>query len=557
MTPARFAAAALFLLSAAGCGPEIDGESAEGLSARAAIAVEEENWAEAAALYTTAIGRYPDSMYLPEWHLGRGGAMLRMGRVEEALEDASLAAAGSVDSHTAAAALLLTAEAGIQGGSVRTGTGSLMRLDTEDLSEDEAARAVSVLRDALAGADPVFLAEGAQQSGWTRVFFLLELESRYAAEGDVERAALTGAEIDRLFPSAHGIYGRPDYGTPQEEGFVALVLPVTGSGSMYTEPVSDGVRLAFDLAGDTFRSVPDLVTFDFQGDSTRLAEIMTTLGANPRCLAVIGPLTSRDTGIAGRVAQSYSLPLLSPTATAAELDDLGEYIHRLVISQGDEAAAVAEYAVRRAGCLRLAIIHEYTSESLAAAEQFESVVVELGAEVVATAGYETGSTDFRSQISSVKGRSPDGIFMPVTAWDAIQLAPQLAFYRVSCDLFGTSGWDDEILVDQGGEYVEGAVFPVSFGSSSINPATARFSYFFEREYDSPPSLLSAQGYDAAEIVLDAWEGGSPSRSSLERHLEDLGIHFGAAGICTIGQRSIPRSSIPLVTVTDGEIISIE
>jgi len=553
----RLAASALLMVTMAGCGPTADDESAEGLSSRASIAMEAGDWTEAATLYGTAIGRYPDSMYLPEWHLGRGNAMLRLGRLDDALSDAALAADESVDSHTAAAALLLTAEARIRGGSIRTGTEDLIRLDTAHLDEEDADRAIGILRGALGSADPVFLAEGALESGWTRVFFMLEMELRYAAQGDAERASLTGMEIDRLFPTAHEVYGRPEYGTSQEDGFVALVLPVTGSGSMYTEHVSSGVQLAFSLAEDTFRSVPDLVTFDFQGDSALLVEIMITLGANPRCLGVIGPLTSRDTGIAGREAQSRSLPVISPTATAAELDDLGAYVHRLVISQGDEAAAVAEYAVRQAGCLRLAIIHEFTSESVAAAEQFQSVVEELGAEVVASEGYETGCTDFRNQISSVKYRSPDGIFLPVTAWDAIQIAPQLAFYRVDCDLFGTSGWDDEILVDQGGEYVEGAVFPVAFGSSSVNPVTARFSYFYEREYDSPPTLLAAQGYDAAEIVLDSWEGGIPSRSALESHLDGLGVHFGASGICTIGQMSIPRSSFPLVTVTDGEIINVE
>jgi len=546
-----------FLAALSGCRPAVDEDSAEGLDARASAAIDSGDWTEADDLYGTAIDRYPDSMLLPGWHLGRGRALLMQGRREEALSEASSATVSAHDEHTAASAALLTSEIQIAGGSTRAAVGSLMLLDTALLDEEEGLRAVQILRDALGAVDPVFLAEGAGGSGWTTVFFLLELESRYVAEGDFERAALTGGEIDRRFPTAHDVWGRPDYSSPQEEGFVALVLPVTGSGSMYAGPVASGVTLAFELAEDTFRSVPELVAFDFRGDSALLVEVVRTLGTNPRCLAIIGPLTSLDTRIAGREAQDLSIPLLSPTATSAEIDDMGDWVHRLVVSQGDEAAAVAEYAVRRAGCQRLAIIHEYTTGSVAAAEQFEAIVEELGAEVVAVEGYETGATDFRSQISSVKARNPDGIFLPVGAWDAIQLAPQLAFYRVTCDLFGTSGWDDEILIDQGGEYVEGAVFPVAFGSTSINPATARFTYFYEREYDEQPSLLAAQGYDAGEIVLDGWEGGIPSRTSLERHLDGLDIHFGASGICTIGQVSIPRSSIPLVIVTDGEIIGVE
>ena len=249
--------------------------------------------------------------------------------------------------------------------------------------------------------------------------------------------------------------------------------------------------------------------------------------------------------------------MITPTATSTALDDYGGYVHRLVVSHGDEAAAVAEYAYRHSGCSRFAILHSFTSESVTGAEQFSAVIEDLGGEVVAMEGYETGATDFRDQINVIRYQYPDGVFLPVDAWDAIQIAPQLRFYRVEADLFGTSGWDDEILLQQGGEYVEGAVFPVSFGSGSMNPATARFSYFYQREYGEQPNILAAQGYDTAEIVLESWEGRRPDRSTLENRLNNLDVYFGATGMCSIGDTSIPRSAYPLVKVTDGEIISID
>lgn len=554
LTAATVVLSLILLMSS--CGPVTDDESPEGLTGRAGNALESGRPAEAAELYTTALEKYPNDVMTPEWHLGRGRSLLQMGRIEEALSDAGEAERTALDVHTGTAAMLLTARARIAGGSTWSGVEVLRRLDTAELDRSESDLAIEVLRAALGATEWDDLIRE-PVSGWTQLFFLLEIESRYARQGDHEKAIMTGMEIDRLFPDAHDRYGRPDYGSPEEGAFVALVLPLTGSGSEYAGPVASGVELAFDLSGGLFRSVPDLVTFDFCGDNELLSETIGTLGANPRCLAVIGPLTSASVVQASTSAIRWSLPLLSPTATSASLDDYDDYVHRLVISQGDEAAAMAEYAVRQAGRYRLAVIHEFTAESVAATEQFTAVAEELGAEIVGTEGYETGSTDFRDQINAIKYRNPDGIFLPVTAWDAIQLAPQLRFYRVDADLFGTSGWDDEILVVQGGEYVEGAVFPVSFGSSSINPETARFTYFYEREYETAPTMLSAQGYDAARIILGAWEGSVPTRSSLERHLEGLGIYFGATGICTIGQESIPRSSYPLVTVSDGEIISVE
>ncbi len=545
----------LILAVLTGCGPVADEHSPEGITVLAGNALQSGNASEAVRLYTSALEQFPDDIKISSWLLGKGRALLILGRTEEAITNASQAVSNAVDSHTAASATFLIAEAEIEQGSIRKGIETLTILDQDNLDRDESKNAIDVLRSALEKVDMDFLTEE-PATGWTEVFVLLELEERYAAQGETDKAILTGMEIDRLFPDAHNRYGQPSV-EAQEDGFVALVLPITGSGSIYAERVSSGVSLAFLRTSDLFRSAPRLITFDFTGDSTDLVSIVNSLGSNPACLALIGPLTSRNAEIAAPNAQRWNLPMITPTATSSNLDDYGSYVHRLVVSQGNDAAAVAEYAVRNAGCSRFAIIHVYTSESVANAEQFKSVVEELGGEIVAMEGYETGATDYRDQINAIKYLNPDGVFLPVEAWDAIQLAPQLRFYRVDARLFGTSGWDDEILVEQGGEYVEGAVFPISFGSGSMNPATARFSYFFEREYDSLPTMLSAQGYDTARIILGAWESGVPSRSSLENHLESLNVYFGATGMCTLGNVSIPRSAFPLVKVIDGEIVSIE
>lgn len=545
----------LLLSSTQGCGPVKDEDSPEGLTALAENAYDSGNVQEALMYYARAIEGFPENPLYSSWQLGKGKSLLALGRIEEAADAASQALHSATDSHGKASSMLLISQVEIERGSFRNGIETLSAMQQDNLDRDESEFAIEMIRSTLEKVDMDYLtAEPA--TGWVEVFFLLELEKRYAEEGNNEKAVLTGMEIDRLFPDAHDRYGRPEVVTC-EDGFVALVLPLTGEGSSYAERVQSGVNLAFERASGLFSSIPELISFNCSDDSDGIAEIMNSLGSNPLCLAVIGPLTSRKAELAAPQAQRWSLPMITPAATSSGLDDHGDYVHRLVVSQGDDAAAVAEYAVRNADCSRLAIIHEFTSESVANAEQFSSVVLELGGEIVGMEGYESGATDFKDQINAIKYLHPDGIFLPVDAWDAIQLAPQLRFYRVESQLFGSSGWDDEILLEQGGEYVEGAVFPVSFGSGSMNPATARFSYFYERKYDEMPTMLAAQGYDTAKIILNAWEGSIPSRSSLENHLDNLNLYFGATGMCTLGSVSIPRSAFPLVKVIDGEIVSIE
>jgi branched-chain amino acid transport system substrate-binding protein len=545
----------ILALTVPGCGPVKDEDTPEGLTALGEYSLDSNNYADALRYYSMAVEKFPDHVLWASWQLGRGRSLLELGRLEEAFQAAMEAFQNAPDAHTKASARLLSAQIGFQGGSYTNAIVNLVRMDQESLDGDQTEESIQLIRSLLTRMDMDYLTSE-PATGWSQVFFLLELEERYAAQGDAEKAVMVGMEIDRLFPDAHQRYGRPEIVT-LEGGFIAVVLPLSGEGSTYAERVRTGVELAFERSSDIFRNSPDFITFDCSGDSAGIEEIMNSLGANPLCLGVIGPLTSRNAELAAPLAQSWSLPMITPTATSSNLDAYGSYVYRLVVSQGDEAAAVAEYAVRRAGCQRLAIIHEFTSESVSSAEQFSSVVGELGGEIVGMEGYETGATDYRDQINAIKYTDPDGVFLPVTAWDAIQLAPQLRFYRVDARLFGTSGWDDEILLEQGGEYVEEAVFPVSFGSGSMNPATARFSYFYQRRYDVQPNILAAQGYDTAEIILSAWQGSSPSRSSLESHLADTQVYFGATGMCSLGNVSIPRSAYPLVRVCDGEIVSIE
>ena len=125
-------------------------------------------------------------------------------------------------------------------------------------------------------------------------------------------------------------------------------------------------------------------------------------------------------------------------------------------------------------------------------------------------------------------------------------------------LFGTSGWDDDLLLRHGGEYVEGAIFTAAFGLNSLYPETARFVYTYSRTYGEEPTVIAAQGYDAAGILLDAWtQASNPTRNRIARKLSSMGPWYGASGRCILGSDTETRISWPMMTVIDGEILGIQ
>ena len=548
----------LTLLLVSSCRPDVDENATAAEKAALALRMlQEEDYQEAYDLYESALSQQPNSPDAPFWEMGRAEALLELGNPTEAH---TVSAKYKTSSNPALRARAFLLEAMAQAlSSPVAALNSLSQADIEQLDSFHAELAVGICREQL---DRVRIENlpGYRDRAWFEVYVLLELEDRYARSGDAERATLYGSEIDRLYPSAHSMYGRPEIAGSGElsETWIALLLPLTGPGSEFAGQVAAGARLAFDRYGEMHENCPELVDFDSQGSSDRLSLLMESLADNQSCVAVLGPLTSSSTLLVSGTAREAGLSVLTPTATSGDVDRIGEPVFRLVVSQGNQAAAVAEYAVREAGYTRFGIIYPYTAQATGEAEQFRSVVESLGGTVVSSQGYQPGSTDFKDQITVVKSYSPQAVFLPVSAWDAVQIAPQLRFYRLDVPLFGTSGWDDDLLLRHGGEYVEGAVFTAAFGLSSLYPETARFVYTYSRTTGEEPTAIAAQGYDAASILLEAWAStSSPNRNRIARKLSTMPPHYGASGRCVLGTETETRISWPMMTVVEGEIIGVE
>lgn len=544
--------AALALI--AGCGPVTTPSTPQEKAARADALMRESRFNEALELYSSALAEAPDSPHAQLWNAASAEALAEMGRFAEALNRADRVINASRDPVVLSRAYLARALAELS--SPEHALSLLARVDPGTFDEHRADKANELARELLGEAE-LNAVIALRERNWLEVFVLLELEKRFTAAGDTAKAALYASELNRLYPGARELWGTTVATPATGESYFALVLPMTGEGSEYSQQVQRGVTLAFSRFSELHAEPPRLKVFDLGSFPGGISEVFTNLGSDGDCMGVIGPLTSSSTLQAAPLANRDRLPVITPTATSEEVDRAGQWVFRLVVSEGDQAAAVAEYAVLKARCRRLAIIHPHTARANGEVGQFRATAERLGATIVATEGYQTGATDFRSQIMRVRAAGADGVFLPVSAWDAIQIAPQLQFYSVRLPLFGTSGWDSSLLLRHGSDALEGAVFTAASGLESTRPETAGFVYAFRRDYGQAPSMIAAQGYDAAGIILDAWHSGNRSREGLQRRLSGREAWFGASGRCVLGSSTISRVSWPMLTVREGEILGIE
>jgi len=119
-------------------------------------------------------------------------------------------------------------------------------------------------------------------------------------------------------------------------------------------------------------------------------------------------------------------------------------------------------------------------------------------------------------------RGIQAVYLPVSVEDALLLVPQLAFYDLRVGVYGPDAWLSPRLLRQGAEVFEGAVLATGFWLENPQNRSRDFIQQFEDMFSTPPSLLSAQAYDAMNLVarvLNRLPRVNPKREEFLRLLQ--------------------------------------
>jgi hypothetical protein len=111
----------------------------------------------------------------------------------------------------------------------------------------------------------------------------------------------------------------------------------------------------------------------------------------------------------------------------------------------------------------------------------------------------------------------EALYLPVALEDALSIVPQLAFYDIPVRVFGPDAWISPRLFREGAEILNGGVLATGFWPDNPDPLAQAFVKQFTEAYAAPPSTLSAQAYDALQLVAKVC--GQLPRDNVSR--EDL------------------------------------
>ncbi len=248
------------------------------------------------------------------------------------------------------------------------------------------------------------------------------------------------------YQEAHDLKQEIELSQIARDDRIGLIIPRTGNYSVYGDIVLKGVRLAIEEENKELEFKLSLIIKDSEGKPDLARQVMLELITEDRVIGVIGPVLSKSAQIAGDAANRLRTPIITPTAGARGIPEIGPYVFRNCITSTQQGQAVAQFAVDKM-CLReFAILYPKNPYGVEFKDIFSSYINQLGGKVLGLAAYEDDETDFRWQAEYLSSTEPEAIFIPDYADKVVLIAPQLAFYTTRDSL---EDLPRDVLLDEG------------------------------------------------------------------------------------------------------------
>lgn len=339
---------------------------------------------------------------------------------------------------------------------------------------------------------------------------------------------------------------------------IGVVLPVSGAVGGFGELGKRGIDLAYKAQSKTKNGDSITVVFvDNKSDKIESANAMQKLVSSDKVDVVIGPMISTNALAMTKIADDSKTPLIAPVATNDRVTKGKKFVSRVSFADSFQGLIAANLAFRDLGAKRAAILFDNSSDySIGLTRAFRNQFKKLGGEVVVEANAQAGTKDFKAQISSIKAKNPDVLYLPIYYNEGALIAIQAKQLNLNVPTIGGDGLvSNKIFFDVAKDAGNGYMVTDYYSTSSKQtPKGETFIKEYEATYKESVSTFSAMLADAYGIALQAIESCPlHDKVCINDKIRNVKDYEGISGKVSLKNGEATRSAV-INVVKDGQLI---
>jgi branched-chain amino acid transport system substrate-binding protein len=339
----------------------------------------------------------------------------------------------------------------------------------------------------------------------------------------------------------------------KNEVLLGAVLPLTGPYAEYGTVPKNAIQLA--IRQRKAAGFPYEIAVQYEDSQMRPDLALTAIRKLieiDHVPVIFGAAGSNETEVIGPIAQQNHVVLVSPSSTAANLSNVGNYFFRTIPTDTYEGTFMARF-VHGCGITRIAILAVNDTGTKSLADSFRNEFVTLGGSVVKYALAPKDTNDVRTQIASIRSASPQAVFMVGYAAETAVFLRQASELALGLPVYSAHPAEAAEVRQIAGIAADGVIFSTpAHGADS--PAGRNFADAYHAAYGQQPGEFAPEAYDAAMLVLDAIQKVGPSPTAIRDYLHQVHNYPGASGQITFSSTGDVQKPINVMTIRHGKVV---
>ena len=287
---------------------------------------------------------------------------------------------------------------------------------------------------------------------------------------------------------------------------------LTGDAANLGQNIQNGAKLAID---EYNKKNPDckvtLASFDSQGDPAQAPGLAKKAIDDKNVIGIVGPAFSGESKAADPAFNEAGLVTISASATNPKLADNGwKTFFRVLGNDATQGPAAAKYIQSVLNAKKVVVVDDASEYGKGLADIVKG---SLGSLVVGTDTVQTGQTDFSPTVTKIMSLKPDAVFYGGYYAEAGLLKKQMTEAGSKAVFVAGDGVkDDGFIKAAGAKAAEGSILTCP----CLPPDKAGGTFFtdYKKAFNSDPATYSAEGFDAAKIILDGIAAGKTTRAAM-------------------------------------------
>ena len=344
-----------------------------------------------------------------------------------------------------------------------------------------------------------------------------------------------------------------------EEIVIGEYGSLTGEDATFGTSTKNGIEIAVDevnAAGGILGKKVRVIVEDDQGKAEEAQIVVTKLITKDRVVAVLGEVASSRSLAAAPVAQQYGVPMISPSSTNVEVTRKGDYIFRVCFLDPFQGYVMAKFATSTLKITKVAVLRDIKSDySVGLANAFIENFQKMGGTIVGDESYSAGDTDFNAQLTSIKAKGPQAIFVPGYYTAVGLIARQAKKQGINAPLLGGDGWDSPKLTEIGGKDLDGSFFTNHYSVEDPSPEAQKFLAAYKARFNTVPDALGGLGYDSAMVLFEAIKrAGSTDGKKIRDEIARTKDHSGVTGKITLNSERNADKPAVVLEIKEGKFV---